>query len=186
MPNPPQRLGDVSSTYEFTSFVMQHGLADTGFEVIGYEINSMYAHETCTCFQPSSQPPKLEEAESTCLCGQRSKRMPVVGEVKVKDDKNAFFGLLQAMTYAAELSTPNQLELSANAYSTIQGSLAVENATVEIAVIQVNPVNDLTIVPKVEVNRTHQRASEMCRACPCSALSKTMATNGLPTNDAMI
>lgn len=34
---------------------------------------------------------------------------PVVGEIKINEDMNPFFALIQSLTYAAELSTPNQL-----------------------------------------------------------------------------
>ena len=149
LPNPPQRLGDVSSTYEFTSFVMQHGLADTGFEVIGYEINPW---RTRRAMFSTKQPATKTGRGGIDLLMRSIEGMPVVGEVKVKDDKNAFFGLLQAMTYAVELSTPNQLERLRTHIPRFK-DLAVENATVEIAVIQVNPVNDLTIVPVLRLIR---------------------------------
>ena len=35
--------------------------------------------------------------------------LPVLGEVKVKNDENPFFALIQLMTYLSELVTPNQI-----------------------------------------------------------------------------
>ncbi len=37
------------------------------------------------------------------------KSLPILGEIKVKGDQNAFYALIQLLTYLAELSTPNQI-----------------------------------------------------------------------------
>ena len=36
--------------------------------------------------------------------------LPIVCEVKIDSDQDAFYGLIQALAYAAELATPNQIE----------------------------------------------------------------------------
>lgn len=37
-------------------------------------------------------------------------RLPVLGEIKVQSDQNAFYALIQLLTYLSELSTPNQID----------------------------------------------------------------------------
>ena len=72
---------------------------------------------------------------------------PVVGEIKVGTDKNAYFGLIQAMTYAVELSTPNQLARLKRHFRPDFGSLALEGANVEIVLLLVNHVKDDSLEP---------------------------------------
>ncbi len=43
--------------------------------------------------------------------------IPIIGEVKVAQDKDPFFALIQALTHAAYLSTPSQLKRLARVYS---------------------------------------------------------------------
>lgn len=38
-----------------------------------------------------------------------SKDMPVLGEIKVLEDQNAFYAIIQLLTYLSEISTPNQI-----------------------------------------------------------------------------
>lgn len=149
LPDPPQRLVDISSTYEFTSFIKHRGLADTGFVVVNYEINPW---RTRHAMFSTKQPATKTGRGGIDLLMRSLKGMPVVAEIKVKDDKNAFFGLLQAMTYAVELSTPNQFE-RLRTHIPLFKDLAVDTATVEIAVIKVNPVNDPTLIPTLELIR---------------------------------
>ena len=42
--------------------------------------------------------------------------IPAIGEIKAKTDKNMFFALIQALTYAVELTTDNQLRRFERAY----------------------------------------------------------------------
>jgi len=37
-------------------------------------------------------------------------KLPILGEIKVKSDKNAFYALIQLLMYLSELSTPSQIE----------------------------------------------------------------------------
>lgn len=39
-----------------------------------------------------------------------SRNLPVLGEIKVKDDQNPFYALIQLLTYLSEISTPNQID----------------------------------------------------------------------------
>jgi hypothetical protein len=51
------------------------------------------------------------------LLANRLDRTPIIGEVKVAQDKDPFFALIQALTHAAYLSTPSQLKRLARVYS---------------------------------------------------------------------
>ena len=44
------------------------------------------------------------------LLANAEDRTPIVGEVKLGGDQNAFYALIQALVQAARLSTPKQLE----------------------------------------------------------------------------
>jgi len=44
------------------------------------------------------------------LLANAEDRTPIVGEVKLGGDQNAFYALIQALVHAARLSTPKQLE----------------------------------------------------------------------------
>jgi hypothetical protein len=39
-----------------------------------------------------------------------SRNLPVLGEIKVKEDQNPFYALIQLLTYLSEISTPNQID----------------------------------------------------------------------------
>ena len=47
---------------------------------------------------------------------------PVIGEIKTRGDKNAFYALIQLLNYFTELSTPNQI-LRCNRYNLFQANL---------------------------------------------------------------
>jgi hypothetical protein len=51
------------------------------------------------------------------LLANRHDRTPIIGEVKVAQDKDPFFALVQALTHAAYLSTPSQFKRLARVYS---------------------------------------------------------------------
>jgi hypothetical protein len=51
------------------------------------------------------------------LLANRHDGTPIIGEVKVAQDKDPFFALIQALTHAAYLSTPSQLKRLARVYS---------------------------------------------------------------------
>lgn len=51
------------------------------------------------------------------LLANRHNGAPIIGEVKVAQDKDPFFALIQALTHAAHLSTPSQLKRLARVYS---------------------------------------------------------------------
>jgi hypothetical protein len=51
------------------------------------------------------------------LLANRDDGTPIIGEVKVAQDKDPFFALIQALTHAAYLSTPSQRKRLARVYS---------------------------------------------------------------------
>lgn len=51
------------------------------------------------------------------LLANRDDGTPIIGEVKVAQDKDPFFALIQALTHAAYLSTPAQFKRLARVYS---------------------------------------------------------------------
>lgn len=53
--------------------------------------------------------------------------IPVVGEVKIRGDKNPFYALIQSLMYAAELCTTNQLARVADHYETFERSTLLED-----------------------------------------------------------
>lgn len=63
-----------------------------------------------------------------CRCLNEQTAIPVVAEVKIGSDnyKTAFFALIQALTYAAELSSPNQQKRIGNHYLKELGTVALQ------------------------------------------------------------
>lgn len=142
-PLPPASndVTEVTNTNEFTSYLIDKGLSDTGLKFVAREINpwqtgnGMYSDKSSATNSGQGGMDLLLES----LDG-----LPVVGEVKVKNDKNAFFALLQAMTYAVELTTKSQAK---RLQVTYKGKFAGSNPdepVVNIAIIKVNPVDDAT------------------------------------------
>lgn len=50
--------------------------------------------------------------------------LPIIGEVKSRNDTNLFLALIQSLTYAAELVTPAQRRRLASSYGSLQGAWA--------------------------------------------------------------
>ena len=63
-----------------------------------------------------------------CRCLNEQTAIPVVAEVKIGSDnyKTAFFALIQALTYAAELSSPNQQKRIGNHYLKELGTVVLQ------------------------------------------------------------
>ncbi len=133
-------LSDVSSTNEFTTFFMNHGLTDSGYEYVSREINPWNTRQGV--FATGLRATKTGRGGMDLLL-RSADGLPVVAEVKVRDDKNCFFALLQALTYAVELSTPNQIKRLQLTFPDAFPALS-PSSPVEVAVIMVNPVPDAT------------------------------------------
>ena len=150
LPQAPQRLSDVSTTDEFTAFLKQHGLRDekTVYTFVERELNPWSTR--LGMFSNKLPATKSGRGGMDLLLQSEASGFPVVGEVKVKKDKNAFFALIQAMTYAVELSTPNQLNRLKTHFVEF-GQLEPRKAAVEIAILMVNPVKDRTLDPVLQL-----------------------------------
>ena len=142
LPNAPVRLGEISSTNEFAAFVKEpdNSLANAGFTFVKRELNPRRTRKGM--FSDKRPATKSGTGGIDLLLRSSATGFPTVGEVKVKDDKNAFFALVQAMTYAVELSTPNQLVRLKKHFGDHFGNLNFDEGKVEIVLLMVNPVKD--------------------------------------------
>lgn len=145
LPEAPNCLQAVSSTDEFTAFVKTSGQVGEGFSFtfVEREINPW---STRNAVFADEKPASITGRGGIDLLLARNE-VPVVGEVKVARDKNTFYALLQAMTYAVELSTHQQLERLKRHFPTTFSEMSLEKGKVCIAVILVNPVDDATREP---------------------------------------
>ena len=134
-------LSDVSKTDEFTSYLCGSRLAESDYTYVEREINPW---RTRNGILPNNEAATKTGRGGMDLLLRSPEGRPVVGEVKVKDDWNCFFALLQAMTYAVELSTQNQFNRLRRTFPNYFAEIDVNNPTLEVAVILVNPVKDAT------------------------------------------
>ena len=149
LPDSPEELSQVSTTNQFTAFLKENGLGDTGYTFVERELNPWRTRRGM--FSNKSPATKSGRGGMDLLLRSEASRFPVVGEVKVKDDKNAFYALIQAMTYAVELSTPHQLRRLKNNIDEFK-DLCLERAKVEIAILMVNHRDtDETLKPVLEL-----------------------------------
>jgi hypothetical protein len=151
LPNVPARIGAISSTNEFAAFVKEpdNSLTNAGFTFVKRELNPRTTRKGMF----SDKRPAKESGSGgiDILLRSSATGFPTVGEVKVKKDKNAFFALVQAMTYAVELSTPNQLVRLKKHFGDDFGNLNLDEGKVEIALLMVNPVKDDSREPILEL-----------------------------------
>lgn len=148
LPPVPAKAGLISSTNEFTAFVRQPKNScshETGFTYVERELNPRRTRQGV--FSNRAPSTKSGTGGIDVLLKSKATGFPVVGEVKVGDDKNAFFGLVQAITYAVELSTPNQLARLKKHFGDNFKNLNVEEGKVEVVLLMVNPVKDATLDP---------------------------------------
>ena len=148
----------ISSTNQFTEFIRRDGncfSTSTGYSFVERELNP---RRTRLAVYSNKLPATSSGAGGIDVLLRSEKGFPTVGEVKVRNDKNAFFALIQAMTYAVELSTPNQLARLKTHFKDF-GDLDVVKGKVEIALLMVNPVPDdtrdpvLKLIKKLNANR---------------------------------
>lgn len=71
---------------------------------------------------------------------------PVIGELKLEGDASAAFALIQALTYAAELATPNQLTRLKDHLPTAFGSIDPHTTPVHIALLIAAHESDPTLI----------------------------------------
>ena len=145
-------LPDISDTDSFTQYLMANPLSidDKQF---GYVCREMNPWQTSGGVFKSG-PLNGKSAKKTGRGGMdlllAINKTPFIGEVKVKADKNAFYALIQAMTYAVEMTTDSQLERLGK-QSEFDGVFATKTSSVGIAIILVNPVKDPTLDLTVKI-----------------------------------
>jgi len=142
-PLAPHRVGDISSTNEFTEFLKQVDNScstKTGYSFVERELNPRRTR--LGVFSDKRPATKSGAGGIDVLLKSGVTGFPAVGEVKVGDDKNAYFALVQAMTYAVELSTPNQLSRLKRHSGDHFGNLNVNKGKVEIVLLMVNHTKD--------------------------------------------
>jgi len=146
---PPEKVTAISSTNQFTAFIQKHGnlLGDveTGYALVERELNPRRTQRAV--FSDNRPATKSGAGGIDVLLKSYLTGFPVVGEVKVDTDKNAYFGLIQAMTYAVELSTPNQLARLKKHFGVDFSDLDSDATKVEIALVMVNHVTDKSRAP---------------------------------------
>lgn len=130
-----KKLTDVSSTTEFIGYLKNNKLGDTGFEYVDREISPWQTKNGV--YSKSKKTGKTSGAGGIDVLLRSNEGVPVIGEVKIKQDYNTFFALIQAMTYAVELSTLNQLK-RLKEFRTAFKDLDPANGAIEIAIILVN------------------------------------------------
>lgn len=151
LPAVSNRVEDISSTNQFTEFIKQDGNScskTTGYSFVERELNP---RRTRLAIYSNKLPATSSGAGGIdVLLKSHETGFPTVGEVKVGNDKNAFFALVQAMTYAVELSTPSQRARLKKHFGDHFDSLN-DDSKVEIALLMVNPVKDKTHKPVLQL-----------------------------------
>ena len=144
LPIAPESVGAIKTTDEFTAFITEHDNRidddQTGYTFVEREINPRRTRRGV--FSDKRPATKSGTGGIDVLLKSHVTGFPAVGEVKVDTDKNAFFALIQAMTYAVELSTPNQLTRLRKHFGDNFRTLVVDEAKVEIVLLMVNHVKD--------------------------------------------
>jgi hypothetical protein len=166
LPDSPETLRNVRATDQFTSYLRKNDSDGKkfGFTFVKREINPRSTRQGL--YDNKVPASNSGGGGMDLLLKSTDGEFPVVGEVKVGKDKNAFYALVQAMTYAVELSTPNQLKRVKEHITPHFENLDLEDAKVEIAIILVNPVNDQTLEPVIKLIRNLNRRKS------CEGLSK--------------
>jgi hypothetical protein len=152
LPTAPKSVSAIKTTDEFTAFITKHGnrLGEitTSYTFVERELNPRRTR--LGEFSDKRPATKSGTGGIDVLFRSHATGFPVVGEIKVRRDKNAFFGLIQAMTYAVELSTPNQLARLKKHFAAF-GKLDVDAAEVDIVLVMVNHVKDRSLEPVLEL-----------------------------------
>lgn len=106
----PNKIGTISTTQEVISVLLgRNPEIDVGDECYNFKY---IEREVPTCRTPKTKSEagiKKSGAGGIDFIGSNDK-LPILGEIKVEGDQNAFYALIQLLTYLSELSTPNQIE----------------------------------------------------------------------------
>ena len=167
LPAAPNNIKHITRTNEFTAFISppDYRLRDgeSSYSFVERELNP---RRTRGGVFPDKRPARKSGAGGIdVLLKSHVTGFPVVGEVKVEDDKNAFFALIQAMTYAVELSTPNQLARLKTHFANQFGDLNEKRSKVEIALLMVNHFPDDSRQPVLKLIKTLNKNLSQNRGC---------------------
>jgi len=145
LPAVPTSATKILTTNQFTAFIKANNCCSSniGYSFVERELNPR--RTTSGVYSNNRPATNSGTGGIDVLLKSDTTGFPAVGEVKVKKDKNAFFALIQAMTYAVELSTPRQLSRLKTHFAEHFKKLNVENGKVEIVLLMVNPVADDTL-----------------------------------------
>lgn len=108
----PNKIENISTTHEVISVLLERNPEiDVGDE----DYNFKYIErEVPTCRTPKTKSEagiKKSGAGGIDFIGLNCKNhLPILGEIKVEGDQNAFYALIQLLTYLSEISTPKQIE----------------------------------------------------------------------------
>lgn len=166
LPNSPGQLGKVTDTDEFTAFLKDNPISlnnNVKYAFVQRELNPWRTKQGF--FSNDAPATKSGRGGMDLLLKSEGTGNPVVGEVKVNSDKNAFYALVQAMTYAVELSTENQLARLKKHKSEFR-NLAPHNAKVEILILQINRDKDASRKNVADLIQKLNKSSE------CQSLGK--------------
>jgi hypothetical protein len=78
------------------------------FRVVDYEV-SLFRTTGGATFEDGKAGTSSGSGGMDLLLQDSESRIPIVGEIKASTDRDLFLALIQALTYATELTTPNQL-----------------------------------------------------------------------------
>ena len=147
LPEPPACLSDVHTDREFVAWVLEsQGLALEGsgeltYEFVDREINPVRTRRS-TREDGSSADASGRGGIDLLLVDAAGQ--PVVGEVKVRGDSDLRHALLQALAYASELATVNQMRRLRRWYPGAFGRVDPLNAKIGILILQVERPADPT------------------------------------------
>lgn len=108
----PERIDSIGDTLSMTAFLKSassaHVLDNPGLDFSFVDREVVPARTTGNAVFENDQPSRHVRRLDWLLANAQD-RLPIIAEVKVGDDKNPFYALIQLLMYAAELATSNQL-----------------------------------------------------------------------------
>ncbi len=145
LPKAPDQLSDVSDTAEFTVFLKNNPICladDLTYEFVQRELNPWRTRGGRFCNNAPAT--RSGRGGMDLLLRSKSSGFPVIGEVKVASDKNAFYALIQVMTYAVEMATPKQMKRLQEHKKDHFADLSDKSRRVEALILMVNHARDRT------------------------------------------
>jgi hypothetical protein len=115
LPN-PEAITEIATTNDMVAFLQDPHHTTVRCEGWEYEYVDREvtpARTRWSAFYVDGTKAPIRELHCDILLRNKKDNTPIIGEIKVKNDKNPFFGLIQSMMYAAELVTePQRLRLT--------------------------------------------------------------------------